>query len=39
MNDAQVRRITGISGVLIGALTVFVIPLYFMYSGPPPDGR
>ncbi len=36
MNDVQVRRITGISGVLIGALTVIVIPLYFIYSGPPP---
>jgi hypothetical protein len=36
MNDALVRRITAISGILIGATIVFSIPLYFMYQGPPP---
>lgn len=36
MNDAVVRRLTGISGVLIGIGTALLIPLYFMYSGPPP---
>lgn len=36
MNNAQVRHITGISGVAIGVVGTLHIPLYFMYSGPPP---
>jgi hypothetical protein len=36
MNNAQLRRITGLAGVAIGVLSTLVIPLYFMYSGPPP---
>ena len=36
MDDAHVRRITGISGVAIGAGGILALPLYFMYSGPPP---
>lgn len=36
MNDATVRRITGLAGVAIGVGSVLVIPLYFMYAGPPP---
>lgn len=36
MNDARVRRLTGMSGVAIGAGGILALPLYFMYSGPPP---
>lgn len=36
MDDAQVRRATGLSGVALGLATVVAIPLYFMYPGPPP---
>ena len=36
MNHAQVRRITGLSGVAVGVVRTLAIPLYFMYSGPPP---
>lgn len=36
MNNIQVQRITGISGVMVGVMAILVIPLYFMYSGPPP---
>ena len=36
MSHAQVRYITGLSGVAIAVLSTLVIPLYFMYSGPPP---
>jgi len=36
MNHAQVRRITGLSGVAVGVVSTLAIPLYFMYSGPPP---
>lgn len=30
------RRIAGISAVLIGVLSLLMVPLYFVYSGPPP---
>jgi hypothetical protein len=36
MSEEQVRRLTGWAGVLIAALTVVTVPLYFVYSGPPP---
>ena len=36
MNDAQVQRITGWSGVAIAILGIATVPLYFMYDGPPP---
>jgi len=36
MNNAQVRHLTGSSGVTIGVAGILLIPLYFMYSGPPP---
>jgi hypothetical protein len=34
--DTTVRRVTGISGLLIALCVAAVIPLYFVYSGPPP---
>ena len=36
MNDAQIQRFTGWSGVAIAVLAMATIPLYFMYAGPPP---
>jgi hypothetical protein len=36
MDNIQVRRITGISGVMIGVFAGIVIQLYFMYPGVPP---
>jgi hypothetical protein len=36
MNDGQVRMFTAWAGVLIAALTVVTVPLYFVHSGPPP---
>jgi hypothetical protein len=36
MDDAQVRRVTGLSGIALTLMTVVAIPLYFMYEGPPP---
>ncbi len=36
LNNMQVRQITGLSGVTIGVAGILLIPLYFMYSGPPP---
>ena len=30
------RLITGLSGLLAGALSVLMVGLYFVYSGPPP---
>ena len=37
MNSAQVQRITGWSGVIIGLGSISLIPLYFTYSGVPPS--
>jgi hypothetical protein len=37
MNDRTLRTLTGVSGILTGALALLVVPLYFVYSGPPPD--
>ena len=36
MDDAQVQRITGWSGVAIAVLAFATVPLYFIYDGPPP---
>ena len=36
MNDMTIRRLTGISGVLVGAGGALTVLLYFLYSGPPP---
>jgi hypothetical protein len=36
MNDMQIRRVTGISGIVLMLLAMATIPLYFMYAGPPP---
>jgi hypothetical protein len=36
MNDAQIRRVTAISGLAMALLGMASIPLYFIYTGPPP---
>lgn len=36
MNDRTLRRLTGLSGIAAGVLSLVVVPLYFIYSGPPP---
>lgn len=36
MNDAIVRRLTGLAGIAIFLASVAVVPLYFLYPGPPP---
>ena len=36
MSDSTVRRVSGTAGVLVGVLTTLAVPLYFIYSGPPP---
>jgi hypothetical protein len=33
------RRLTGACALLTGALSLVMIPLYFIYSGPPPAGN
>ncbi len=30
------RKITGICATMVGALSLLMVPLYFVYSGPPP---
>jgi hypothetical protein len=37
MNDRTLRTLTGVSGILTGVLALVVVPLYFLYSGPPPE--
>ena len=37
MMQRSVRKLTGISGVVTGALALVVAPLYFIYDGPPPS--
>jgi hypothetical protein len=36
MNSIKVRQFTGISGIIIFLLSMVVLPLYFVYDGPPP---
>jgi hypothetical protein len=36
MNNIKVRRFTGVSGIIIFLLSMIVLTLYFVYSGPPP---
>lgn len=35
-STAADRKLTGTCGVLVGALSLVMVPLYFVYSGPPP---
>lgn len=36
MSDFSIQQWTGVFGIAFVALNVIVIPLYFIYSGPPP---
>jgi hypothetical protein len=36
MTDTLVRRLTGFAGILAAVLGIVLVPLYFIYSGPPP---
>ncbi|MEU4038751.1 hypothetical protein [Streptomyces collinus] len=37
MNETVARRVTGIAGIATAAALIVEVPLYFVYSGPPPD--
>jgi hypothetical protein len=37
MSEASVRKYAGLFGITAGALIVLQVPLYFLYSGAPPD--
>jgi len=39
MNETLARRITGIAGIFTAAAIIIEVPLYFIYSGPPPDSN
>lgn len=37
LTEAAVRRLTGAAGIAAAAALIIEVPLYFVYSGPPPD--
>ncbi|MFG2680526.1 hypothetical protein [Streptomyces sp. NPDC048392] len=39
MNETLVRRLTGGAGIAAAAALIVEVPLYFVYSGPPPDSN
>jgi hypothetical protein len=39
MNDSNLRRAVGLAGLFTAVLILVEVPLYFVYSGPPPDGN
>lgn len=39
MSESIARRFTGVAGITAGAGLVAEVPLYFIYSGPPPDSN
>ena len=39
MSETLVRRLTGLAGIATGAALIVEVPLYFIYSGPPPDAN
>lgn len=39
MNEALARRFTGLSCLAAAACFILELPLYFVYSGPPPDSN
>lgn len=39
MNETFARRITGIAGISTAVAIIVEVPLYFIYSGPPPDSN
>ncbi|MEV0976337.1 hypothetical protein [Streptomyces sp. NPDC049915] len=39
MNETVTRRLTGLAGITTAAAFIVQVPLYFLYSGPPPDSN
>ncbi|WP_086558541.1 hypothetical protein [Streptomyces africanus] len=39
MNETFARRLTGLAGIAAAAALIIEVPLYFVYSGPPPDAN
>ncbi|MFG2722121.1 hypothetical protein ACGFW5_28105 [Streptomyces sp. NPDC048416] len=39
MNEFDARRLTGVAGIAAAAAFIVEVPLYFIYSGPPPDSN
>jgi hypothetical protein len=39
MNETIARRLTGLAGIAAAAGFIVEVPLYFVYSGPPPDSN
>ncbi|MDQ0746377.1 hypothetical protein QF034_000608 [Streptomyces africanus] len=39
MNETFARRLTGLTGIAAAAALIIEVPLYFVYSGPPPDAN
>jgi hypothetical protein len=39
MNETIARRLTGLAGIAAAAALIAEVPLYFIYSGPPPDAN
>ncbi|MEU6251133.1 hypothetical protein [Streptomyces sp. NPDC047043] len=39
MNETFARRLTGVAGIAAAATLIVEVPLYFVYSGPPPDAN
>ncbi|MGW2965204.1 hypothetical protein ACWDGI_43125 [Streptomyces sp. NPDC001220] len=39
MNEIIARRLTGLTGIAAAAAFIVEVPLYFIYSGPPPDSN
>ncbi|MBM7785831.1 hypothetical protein [Tenggerimyces flavus] len=39
MNVQTIRKATGLTGLIAAILTLIEVPLYFVYSGPPPDAN
>ncbi|MEU3861665.1 hypothetical protein AB0F03_30575 [Streptomyces sp. NPDC028722] len=37
MSEALARRLTGLAAVVAAVALIVQVPLYFLYSGPPPD--
>jgi hypothetical protein len=37
MNESSTRRLVGLFGIIASALIIAVVPLYFIYTGAPPD--
>jgi Kef-type K+ transport system membrane component KefB len=39
LSEATARRLTGVAGIATALALIVEVPLYFVYSGPPPDAN